>query len=172
MVKKVYAKTKYVNMSPQKMRLVIDVIRGMNALEAVEILRYITKAAALPIRKTLASAIANAVNNYELDKYTLKIVEARIDEAPTFKRGRAVSKGRYHKILKRNSHIIIAVGQGEQKVEKSTKKQEAQEKNTKKEKKQKGKVRKVKTKKVQKKVAKKHKRMVKSNTKISSKTKN
>ncbi len=110
MTNKVYAKTKYVRMAPRKVRLVVNLIRDMNALESVELLKYVNKRASEPVRKTIESAIANAVNNYNLDKYKLHIIEARVDEAPTFKRGRAVSKGRYHKILKRNSHIIIAVG--------------------------------------------------------------
>ncbi|MBN1331314.1 50S ribosomal protein L22 [Candidatus Dojkabacteria bacterium] len=113
--KYVYAKSKYVRMSAQKVRLVADMIRGENAVYASEVLEFVNKAAALPVRKTLESAIANAVNNEGMDKKELKIVEARVDDAPIFKRGRAVSKGRYHKILKRNSHIIIAVSGEQQK---------------------------------------------------------
>lgn len=109
---KVYAKSKYIKVSPQKIRLVIDMVRGENAQYASELLQFVNKAAALPVRKTIDTAIANAINNFDLNKKELKIVEARVDEAPTFKRGRAVSKGRYHQILKRNSHVIIAVSDG------------------------------------------------------------
>ncbi len=99
-------------MTARKVRLVVDMIRGMDALYASEALQFVNKAAAVPVKKALDSAIANATNNYEMDKKLLKVVEARVDEAPTFKRGRAVSKGRYHQILKRNSHIVIAVSDG------------------------------------------------------------
>ena len=119
--KKIYAKSKYVRMSAQKVRLVVDMVRGEDAIYASEVLEFVNKAAALPVKKTIDSAIANAVNNEGLDKKELKIVEARVDDAPIFKRGRAVSKGRYHKILKRNSHIIIAVS-GAKKAAKTTKK--------------------------------------------------
>lgn len=109
---KVYATSKYVRMSPQKVRLVVDMVRGENAQYAAELLQFVNKAAALPVKKTIESAISNATNNFELNKKELKIVEARVDEAPTYKRGRAASKGRYHQILKRNSHITIAVSDG------------------------------------------------------------
>jgi len=109
---KIYATTKYVRMSAQKVRLVADMVRNTNAMYASEMLNFVSKKAALPVRKTIDSAIANAVNNFNLDKKALKVVEIRVDEAPTFKRGRAVSKGRYHQILKRNCHIIVAVSDG------------------------------------------------------------
>jgi len=109
MNKKIYAKSKYIRMSPQKVRLVVDMIRGENAQYAVEMLEFVNKAAALPVRKVIESAIANAEHNDEKEAESLIIVEARVDEAPIYKRGRAVSKGRYHKILKRNCHIIVAV---------------------------------------------------------------
>jgi large subunit ribosomal protein L22 len=108
----IYAKSKYVRVAPQKVRLVADMVRGKNALYAAEMLQFVNKRAALPMRKTIESAIANAENNDNLDKKELIIAEARVDEAPMFKRGRAVSKGRYHQILKRNSHIIIGLSAG------------------------------------------------------------
>lgn len=104
------AKTKYVRISPRKARLVVDMIRGMEAEYAVEVLRFTNKKAALPIRKTLESAIANAKNNFDMDTSKLLVLEARVDEAPTFKRGLPVARGRYHQILKRNSHIVIGIG--------------------------------------------------------------
>ena len=107
----VYAKSKYVRTSAQKARLVVDMVRGENALYSVEMLNFVRKAAALPVRKTIESAIANAEFNHDLDKSKLKIVEAMVNEAPTLKRGRAVSKGRYHQILKRSCHIIIGVAE-------------------------------------------------------------
>lgn len=136
--KTVYAKSKYIRMSAQKTRLVVDMIRGENALYSAEMLKFVNKAAALPVRKALESAIANAEFNHDMDKKQLVVVEARVDEAPTFKRGRAVSKGRYHQILKRNCHIIIGVAEGKIKdkeiekiaaaVEKEEEKQKLEEK--------------------------------------------
>lgn len=100
---------KYVRITPRKARLVTDMVRGMNALDAVTILKFTEKKAALHVRKCLESAIANAENNNSMDKSKLMIVEARVDEAPMLKRGIAVSRGRYHQILKRNSHIVIGL---------------------------------------------------------------
>lgn len=105
----VYAKAKYIRSSAQKARLVIDLIRKKGVLDSLARLEYVQKKAALPIRKTLESALANAKNNFEMDEKKLVVVEARVDDAPIFKRGRAGSRGRYKKILKRNCHIIIGV---------------------------------------------------------------
>jgi large subunit ribosomal protein L22 len=109
----VYAHEKYIPISAQKARLVVDLIREQNALEAVSKLRFLKKKAALVIKKAIESAVANAVHNFEMDKKRLVIVEAFVDEAPTFKRGRAGSRGRYKKILKRNCHITIGVCQAD-----------------------------------------------------------
>jgi len=110
-IKTVYARAKYINMSARKARLVIDLIRGKNALEAVHLLEFVNKSAALPIQKALNSAISNADNNFEFDKKSLIIAEAFIDDAPILKRGRAGSRGRYKKLLKRNCHITIGVAE-------------------------------------------------------------
>jgi large subunit ribosomal protein L22 len=117
----VQAKSKYIRISPRKARLVIDFIRGMNALEASAVLQYTNKKAALSIKKCLDSAIANAENNHDMNKENLVVVEARIDEAPTLKRGLAVARGRYHQILKRASHIIIKVAEKDSLIKKETK---------------------------------------------------
>ncbi len=116
----VQAKSKYINITPRKARLVADMIRGERAEDAVVMLTYLNKKAALPVRKCLESAIANAENNNDMKKSELYILEARVDEAPTFKRGRAVSRGRYHRILKRNCHIVIKVGLLGEKMEDSS----------------------------------------------------
>lgn len=103
------SKSKYIRMTPRKVGLVVDLIRGMDAMEAVEMLRFVRKAAAFPVSKTLKTAIADAENNFDKDPEQLVIAEARVDGAPTLKRGRPVSRGRYHRILKRSSHIVIGV---------------------------------------------------------------
>jgi large subunit ribosomal protein L22 len=123
MQKTVYAKSKYVRKAPRKLRLLVDLIRGKNAVKALDTLKFTNKSASQYVYKTLNSAIRNAVYNNEMEKDSLIIVEAYVDEAPVFKRGRAISRGRYHQILKRNSHIVIGVGEKEEeKNAKSTKK--------------------------------------------------
>lgn len=107
----VFARARYIAMSARKVRLVVDIVRGKNAIESVAMLRFVRKKAALPIRKTIESAIANADHNFEMDRKKLMIKKAFIDVAPTFKRGRAGSRGRYKKILKRNCHITIGVAE-------------------------------------------------------------
>lgn len=107
----VYAKTKYVKSSPRKTRLVVDLVRGKSVTEALDILEYTNKGVAVDVQKVVKSAMSNAMNNLGWDKKKMVISEAFVDEAPTFKRGLAVARGRYHQILKRNSHITIGVQQ-------------------------------------------------------------
>lgn len=107
----VYAKTKYVKSTARKTRLVLDLVRGKSVNDALDILEFTTKGVATDVQKTVKSAMSNAVNNHGWDKKNLVISEAFVDEAPTFKRGLAVARGRYHQILKRNSHITIGVQQ-------------------------------------------------------------
>ncbi len=107
--KVVYARSLYIKGSAQKARLVVDIVRGMNVLDAINKLKFVEKRASLYVRKTIESAIANAVNNYEMDKKRLFIYEIFVNDAPMLKRGRAGSRGRYNKILKRNCHIIVGL---------------------------------------------------------------
>jgi large subunit ribosomal protein L22 len=109
MAKIVLAKSKYIDRTSRKVRLVVDLIRGKKALEALDIVKFSNKAAGEPVFKTVKSAIANASNNFGMDKKDLVIVQAFVDDAPVFKRGKAVSRGRYHQILRRNCHITIGV---------------------------------------------------------------
>lgn len=105
----VYAKSKYVRRSPRKVRLVVDMVRGMEVSKALDYLKFTNKAASLDVYKVVKSAMANATFNKEMDKKELIIVDAFVNEAPTYKRGKAVARGRYHRIFRRNSHIIIGV---------------------------------------------------------------
>lgn len=114
----VKAVAKNVKGSPRKARIVADQVRGKSALFAVEALRYMPKGAALPVRKALESAIANAVNNRNLDAQSLVVTRISVDAAPMYKRQIAESKGRARLILKRNSHITVYVADKNQKVEK------------------------------------------------------
>jgi large subunit ribosomal protein L22 len=103
------AQARFVRVTPQKARRVIDLVRGMNAQEAVTLLRFAPQAASEPIGKVVSSAIANATNNYNLDPRTLVITQAFVDEGPTMKRFRPRAQGRASQILKRTSHITIVV---------------------------------------------------------------
>jgi large subunit ribosomal protein L22 len=100
---------KYIPISPQKCRLVVDQIRGLPASRALELLRFHPRKAAGPVRKVLESAIANAEHNDGADIDELRIARAQVDEGPTIKRWRARAKGRATTILKRTSHITVAV---------------------------------------------------------------
>jgi large subunit ribosomal protein L22 len=125
--KLVFAKHNYNGRTARKVRLVADLIRGKRAMQAVEILKFNNKDAAQDLLKVVNSAIANAVHNNNMNKENLIIVKVEINDAPVYKRGRAVSRGRYHEILKRNSHINIAVTDSG-KVEKAVKSEAAKEK--------------------------------------------
>lgn len=105
------ATSKYVRISPQKARLVCDQIRGLAVARALEILQFSPKKAALPVRRTLESAIANAEHNDGADIDELKVTEICVNEGPTLKRWRARAKGRAGSIFKRTSHITVAVGE-------------------------------------------------------------
>jgi len=104
---KIKAERKFIRMSPRKIRLVADLIRLMPINEALTTLKHLEKRAALPVLKTLTQAIANAVNNHNLNKDTLTIHTLEINQGPTYKRFRPVSKGRAHSIQKKTSHIKI-----------------------------------------------------------------
>ena len=105
----VRALTKYNSISAQKVRLVADQIRRQPVARALEILEFSPKKAAALVAKTLNSAIANAEHNEGADIDELWVSVAMIDEGPTLKRFRARAKGRGTRILKRTSHITIAV---------------------------------------------------------------
>lgn len=97
--------------SPQKARLVADLVRGQPVEKALEILRFARKKAALPIRKCLESAIANAEHNEGADVDALFVERICIDEGVTLKRFHARAKGRGSRILKRSSHISVTVAE-------------------------------------------------------------
>jgi large subunit ribosomal protein L22 len=103
------ARARYVHMTPMKTRRVVDLIRGRNAREALAVLKFAPQAASGPVAKVLASAMANAENNLELDPETLWISAAFVDEGPTLKRFRPRAQGRTYRIRKRTSHITIEV---------------------------------------------------------------
>ncbi len=95
--------------SAQKVRLIADLIRGMPVEKAEQVLTYSPKKAAHIVKKVLLSAVSNAEHNDGADIDELSIAKIFIDEGPTMKRGRARAKGRGTQILKRTSHITVAV---------------------------------------------------------------
>ena len=103
------AHTKYIRMSAQKVRLVVDQVRGMPVDRALAVLRFSTKRAALPIANTIKSAAANANEIYGLDPQHLVVSKIYCDEGPTMKRARFGARGRYKPILKRSSHVTVVV---------------------------------------------------------------
>ena len=108
----VAAKLKYARISPQKCRLVADMVRGQPVGQALATLRFTPKKGAALVLKVLESAIANAENNHNADIDALKVSIIEVNEAPRFKRFHARAKGRGNRIVKRNSHITILVGDG------------------------------------------------------------
>lgn len=98
---------RYVRISPFKVRIVLDLIRGKSFSEAVAILDGTNKAASQIVKKVLLSAAANAENNLNMNKDDLFVAQATADQGPTLKRMNAVSKGRGCRILKRTSHITV-----------------------------------------------------------------
>ena len=103
------AQVRYLRMTPMKFRRVIDLVRGMPAVQALDVLRFDVHAASEPIRKVLASAIANAEHNQSLQRDDLYVAQAYVDEGPTLKRFRPRAQGRAYRIRKRTSHITIVV---------------------------------------------------------------
>ena len=106
---KAIAKT--VRIAPRKARLVIDLIRNKDIVEADHILANLNKEAARLIRKVLTSAVANAENNLGLDKNKLYVKEAYINEGTTMKRMKFGSRGHVDPIKKRTSHITVVVSE-------------------------------------------------------------
>ncbi len=103
------AKLSRANISAQKVRLVANQVRGMQVEKAEQLLQFSDKKAAAIVRKVLLSAVSNAEHNDGADIDELKISEIFVNEGPTMKRFRARAKGRGNRILKRTSHITVAV---------------------------------------------------------------
>jgi large subunit ribosomal protein L22 len=106
---KVRAQAKYIRQAPNKVRIVLDVVRGLPVAEAEQVLKHLNRRASEPIAKVLKSAVANAEHNHSLDADDLYVAEAFADEGPTLKRFRPRARGRATRIRKRTSHITIVV---------------------------------------------------------------
>jgi large subunit ribosomal protein L22 len=103
----VRAITKYVGISPQKTRWVIDQVRGMPAEQALAVLRYMPQSAAAPVAKTIASALANAEENLGLAREDMYVATIMADGAPVRRWRRFGARGRFKPIIRRSSHITV-----------------------------------------------------------------
>src|SRR5258707_8378186 len=105
------AEARYIRTSPQKVRLVVDLIRGQKAGDAINILRTTNKRIAPSVEKVLRSAIANAENRHnDVDVDKLFVTEAYVNEGPRMKRVRPAPMGRAYRYQRRMSHILVKVG--------------------------------------------------------------
>ena len=105
------AEARYIRVSAQKARLVVDLIRGRQVGEAISILRATNKRIAPTVEKVLRSAIANAESRFEnVDVDELKVTEAYVNEGPRMKRIRPAPMGRAYRYQRRIAHIAVAVG--------------------------------------------------------------
>ncbi|MGH3600917.1 MAG: 50S ribosomal protein L22 [Pseudonocardiaceae bacterium] len=103
------ARARYVRVTPMKARRVVELIQGRSAQAALAVLQFAPQAASALVSKVLASAMANAQNNLQVDPDTLVVYRAFVDEGPTLKRFRPRAQGRAYRIRKRTSHITVEV---------------------------------------------------------------
>ena len=107
----VRAVAKYIRMSPQKVRLVMDLVRGRDVDDALTILRFTPKSAARAVSKVIASAAANAEENHGLSATELYVAQIMADGGPTLRRGRPGARGRFKPLLRRSSHITVVLAE-------------------------------------------------------------
>lgn len=103
----IQAQVRFLPQSAQKVRAVIDVVRGKSANEALEILQFVNKRAAGPVYKLVASAVANAEENFGVSRDDLVVAKITADEAPTRKWRRFGARGRFKPLLRRSSHVTV-----------------------------------------------------------------
>ncbi len=114
MVQDIRAEAHQISVSAQKARLVVDMVRGKDVMEALDILKFVSKKAAPPISKVIASAMANAENNFGLNRYDLYIHRITADEGATRKWRRFGARGRVKPWLRRSSHISVVLREREE----------------------------------------------------------
>jgi large subunit ribosomal protein L22 len=107
------ATTRYLPISPQKLRLVCDQVRGMEPMSALAVLRNMPQKGAGFAYKTLKSAVANAENNFELDPSDLVIAKIYANEGPRRKWRRFGARGRFKPVIKRSSHLVVILSERE-----------------------------------------------------------
>ena len=103
----------FLSISAQKVRLVVDLVRGKDANDALEMLRFVPNRAAEPVRKLLASAVANAEENFGVSRDDLFVATIFANEAPTRKWRRFGARGRFKPWLRRSSHITVILRERE-----------------------------------------------------------
>ena len=104
---------KYARISPRKVQIVLDLIRGQDLKKAQAILKYTSKAACEPVLKLVNSAAANAENNHQMNKDSLYVAECFVCQGPTLKRIRPRAQGRAFRINKKTSHITVVLKERE-----------------------------------------------------------
>lgn len=109
----VKAQGRYLGISAQKTRLVVDMVRGRNADEALNLLRFTPKTAAKAVYKVVRTAVADAEENFGLNRADLYIKKAYADEGPTRKWRRFGARGRFKPVLRRSAHITVVVAEKE-----------------------------------------------------------
>ena len=113
----VKAKVRHVQISPRKVRLVVDAVRGKNAQQALDLLRFMPNKAAEPVYKLIESAVANAEQNYGLEVEELYISNIYADGGPRHRKapygGRFAGRGRFRPIMRRSSHITVTLAERE-----------------------------------------------------------
>ena len=107
------ASLRHARIAPRKVQIVLDLIRNKPADQAMAILRHTPKAACEPLEKLLKSAVANAENNFDMDRENLYVSECYVVPGPTTKRIRPRAQGRAFQVLKRTSHVFITVAERE-----------------------------------------------------------
>jgi large subunit ribosomal protein L22 len=110
----VTAKARHIPISPQKVRLVVDMVRGKGVLEALDLLRFVPNKAAKPISKVITSAMYNAEENFGLNRYDLYIHSIHADDGPTRRWRRFGARGRFKPLLRRSSHITVVLREREE----------------------------------------------------------
>jgi large subunit ribosomal protein L22 len=104
-----FASARFVRITPMKARRVVDMVRGLPVDDALALLKFAPQAASETVYKVLESAVANATTTEDLDRHTLVVSKAMVDEGPTMKRWRPRAQGRASRINKRTSHITLVV---------------------------------------------------------------
>ena len=107
------AQANYIPISPQKVRLVIDLVRGKRITEALDLLRFVENKAALPVSKVLTSAMANAEENFGVSRDDLFVYKIHADAAPSRRWRRFGARGRFKPIIRRASHISVVLRERE-----------------------------------------------------------
>jgi large subunit ribosomal protein L22 len=109
----IHAQLRFLSISAQKVRLVVDVVRGKDAVQAMEILRFMPQGAAQPVLKLLASAVSNAEENFGVSRDDLYVAKIFADKAPTRKWRRFGARGRFKPLLRRSSHVTVILRERE-----------------------------------------------------------